>query len=477
MKKALLLLFAITVAFSPLSIPTSCAQERPSGDSGGDEDTGGYCNSTCYVFGHERPSARIPGEGGGAPGGGGRTSGAGGDGGGGGGASGPGGSTEPGVEPMPAPGGPVLPAILGGLGGLFGGGRHPGGGGGVLTIGPVAYTPAGTSPALVQLPILQANPSVPGYPTLPNPYSGWHQSQLGEYADDSTRLEERAAAWDFSNGSSGKATKVMSEILGGTTSSAAARTETPTRIRNGQTELSTRPSPIYAGSGPALSTNVNTGIGPNGGGEDQISEKTYEWSKQAIDVGTDRAISQIEKDIKNAERTMSSKQFAEYKKGAEDTKSVVSGLGKLLTAADYAVDLKKIINADLGKNTQYETAKFVYKVGSDLAGTAAKKGIASVTAAVFPKIAPVLTDLGGTVLTPVQIIFGSEETSKDAAEIVRDKSGRYSLDDKRNSLAQELKWYDQMPKAQQAAIYTDLLEQIRIISEEQKNIDDAQKKK
>jgi hypothetical protein len=329
----------------------------------------------------------------------------------------------------------------------------------------------------VQLPILQANPSVPGYPTLPNPYSGWHQSQLGEYADDSTRLEERAAAWDFSNGSSGKATKVMSEILGGTTSSAAARTETPTRIRNGQTELSTRPSPIYAGSGPALSTNVNTGIGPNGGGEDQISEKTYEWSKQAIDVGTDRAISQIEKDIKNAERTMSSKQFAEYKKGAEDTKSVVSGLGKLLTAADYAVDLKKIINADLGKNTQYETAKFVYKVGSDLAGTAAKKGIASVTAAVFPKIAPVLTDLGGTVLTPVQIIFGSEETSKDAAEIVRDKSGRYSLDDKRNSLAQELKWYDQMPKAQQAAIYTDLLEQIRIISEEQKNIDDAQKKK
>ena len=476
MKKALLLLFAITVAFSPLFIPTSHAQEGPS-----DSDDEYYenlpdCPESCYYSGgsfHIVVSGNIVVKGG-SPGGGGRTAGTGGDGG----PSGPGGSSEPGVEPMPGPGGPGLPAILGGLGGLFGGGRqHPGGAGGVPTIGPVAYTPAGTSPALVQLPSLQPNPSVPGYPTLRNPYSGWYQSQLGEYVDDSMRLEERAAAWDFSSGSSGKATEVMSEILGSSASSAAARTETPTRIRNGQTELSTHPSPIYSGSGPALSTNVDTGIGSSGSDEGQISEKTFEWSKEAIDIGTDRTISQIERDIKNAERTMSSKQFAEYKKGAEDTKSVVSGLGKLLTAADYAADLKKVINADPGKNTQYETAKLVYKFGSDLAGTAAKKGIATVTVAVFPKIGPLLVDLGGIALTTVQISFGSEEIAKDPAEIVRDKSGQYSLDDKRKALAQELKWYNQLTKEQQAALKADLLEQIRIISEEQKSIDEAQKTK
>jgi hypothetical protein len=163
---------------------------------------------------------------------------------------------------------------------------------------------------------------------------------------------------------------------------------------------------------------------------------------------------------------MSKSDFAQYKQGAEDTKSIASGLGKLLTAADYAVGVKRVLSADAGKNTQYEAAKLAYKAATDLAAKAGQKGVEAVAKALFPKLVPYLSGPPAIALAAGQILLGSEKIGKDPGEIVRDASGTYSLADRQQALAQELKFFDQRG-SEDPAVIADLLEQLDLIREAQ----------
>jgi len=218
----------------------------------------------------------------------------------------------------------------------------------------------------------------------------------------------------------------------------------------------------------------DSGGAPSAKSDEGISEKTYDFSKKAIDISTERAISAVDRDMERARTRMSKNEFARYRNGAEDTKSVISGLGKLLTAADYAVGVKKIFDADPGKNTQYQTTKLAYQIGTDLAGQAAQKGIGAAARALLPNVAPYLAGPAGIALAVAQVTLSSEEIGKDPSEIIQDKSGKYSLEEKRTALRQSLKAYDQ--RGTSAISTEELLNDVGLVQEEQKIVEAKQNK-
>jgi hypothetical protein len=216
-----------------------------------------------------------------------------------------------------------------------------------------------------------------------------------------------------------------------------------------------------------LSSTAGTAADNNGTllGSNEISENTYEWTKKAIDIGTERALWMLDKDMDRAKGVMSPTVYAKYLEGAKDTRSVVSGFGKLLTTADYAISVKKILQADPGNNKTFQEAQLAYKFGSDLAAKASQKGITAVAKIVLPSVEPYLTGI----FASVGIVFDSEKISPDPGEIVRNNNGQYNLDERTAALAQELHWYEQQSSPDDAKIQ-DLLEQIAIIYGEQQKL-------
>ena len=149
-KTVLPTLVTIAFAFSMVFNLTARAQERPSsGDSGGDDDAGGYCDGTaCYILVNRPPSSGMPSAGEGPVWAVGEV------------LPGPGDSTEPGVEPQSSMG-PGPAGLLGSLGGLFGGGRHPAGR--YTTIASEVPPTPSTPPGLLRLPSIQPRPSISGF--------------------------------------------------------------------------------------------------------------------------------------------------------------------------------------------------------------------------------------------------------------------------------------------------------------------------
>lgn len=436
------------------------AQERP---SSGCANENGCIHGGYYDFEHEDEGAVAVAGGSGARRGGGNGLGTGAGGTTtGGGLAGPGGG-EPGVEPERSPG-PIVPFLAS----FFPGPNR----GGTRMFDPRALQPLPkpfTSPSLLQLSPFQASTvSISPYYASPAAYKEWIRSDLGTYVDTLTLTREKARVWASSSDSAN--TSVPASIFG-TSSLEVAREEVPTRITQAQNKISAASPPVFV---PLSDLTVDSSRLPGPPeNHEEVSEKTYEWSKKAIEIGTERALESLDRDLEQvrvglAKNTISQKQFDAYVKGVSDTRSVVSGLGKLLTAADYAVAVKKIFIADPGKNTQYYAEKLAYQLAIDLGGKAAQKGISTVSVALLPKLAPYLSGPAGIAITSGQIVFGSEEIGKDPAEVVRDNSGRYSIEEKRKAFGQELKWYDK--RGPDAISSDDLLRQMQIIVEEEKKL-------
>ena len=388
----------------------------------------------------------------------------------GGGTSSPGGPlSDPGVEPQGSLG--PLPLLI--LGSLL-----PGAGRGrtppdpyALQPPPVPFTPL----SLLLLPLPpRPSPSISAFHSTPAPYSTWDRAALGNYVDTTVQASEKAVVWGENTGNVDKAGAVSTSVLGSSSSLTAARTGVPSRIAQEQRSLYTSPPPVYGPTDGAVVTVADSGpAGTTDEKDDEVSEQTYEFSKEAIEISTEHAISSIDRDIDQmrvslSKNTISQDEFNKYLGDAQDTKSIMSALGKLITYGDYAVGVKKVLEAEPGKNTQYQSGKLAYKFATGLAKDASQKGITAVGRAIFPEIAEYVVEGVEIGFAVIPITFGSEEIGKDPSEIVMDKTGKYSLEEKKKAFGQELKWYDRH-QGSNAALNADLLKQLQIISEEEKN--------
>ena len=381
----------------------------------------------------------------------------------------PGGTaSEPGVEPQRSSG--PLPLII--LGSLI----PRGGGPARAPLDPYALQPPRepfTPPSLWRLPLPPTpSPSISAFQGIPALYSKWDRAALGDYVDTSVQASEKAVVWGVNTGNVEKAATVSTNVLGSSSSLTAARTGVPSRIAQGQRSLFTSPPPLYLPSDGAVVSTADSGsVSTTDEKDDEVSEEAYEFSKEAIEISTEHAVSSIDRGINQmrqnlSKNTISQNQFNKYLSEAKDTKSIVSGLGKLITAADYAVAVKKALEADPGKNTQYQAGQVAYKFATDLAGKASQKGIAAAAKAVFPEIAEYIVEGAEIGFVVIPITFGSEEIGKDPSEIVMDKTGKYSLEEKKKAFGQQLKWYDRH-KGPNEALTDDLLKQLQTISEEE----------
>ena len=439
------------------------SQEQPS-----EAEWAEHCPNGCVLisidFENESSKTKPGGQGtgGGGVSGGGSSSG-------GGGPSSPGGGS-PGVEPAtPMPLAPVLVApIFSGIGTALGGNRGGSRGNVDYYSSGFAGPPVGVSAVkLTQVSSAPSSaPSVPSFVLNSGSYLGWDRSFLGQYVESAASAEYNVADWDSHNGNVDKANATASSAIGTSVPGLAARSQIPQRIAALQQKLALQSSlivnlttPRSGGSGITADDN-GVLLGSN-----EISENTYEWTKKAIDIGTERALWILDKDMDRAKGVMTPTDYAKYLEGAKDTRSVVSGLGKLLADADYAISVKKILQADQGNNKTFQEAQLAYKLGSDLAAKASQKGITAVVKIVVPSVEPYLTGI----FAGAGIVFDSEKISPDPAEIVRDNTGQYSLTQRTEALAQELHWYEQQNSPDDAKIQ-DLLEQVAIIYGQQQNL-------
>jgi hypothetical protein len=365
---------------------------------------------------------------------------------------------------------PIVPALIGGilspLGAGFGGG--PSRGNVDMSRSGLGPPPVGVSAvSLAQISSVPGSaPSVPSFSLNSASYWGWDRSFLGQYVGTAASAEYKAADWISHHGNSDKASATASNAIGTSASGLAARSQIPQRIAASQQNLALQSSLIVNLTTPRSS--VGGIAADNNGtllGSNEISENTYEWTKKAIDIGTERALWILDKDMDRAKGVMTPTDYAKYLEGAKDTRSVVSGFGKLLTDADYAISVKKILQADPGNNKTFQEAQLAYKFGSDLAAKASQKGITAVVKIVLPSVEPYLTGI----FAGVGIVFDSEKISPDPAEIVRDNTGQHSLTQRTEALAQELHWYEQQVRRDDAKIQ-DLLEQVAIIYGEQQKL-------
>lgn len=445
------------IALSFTSRPAR-GQEQPSAAEWAEHCPNG-CVHVSVDFEHEpsntKPGARGTGGAGASGHGGGSSSG-------GGGPSSPGGGS-PGVEPAtPMPLAPaVMAPIFSGLGTALGGNRGASRGNVDYYHSGFAGPPVGVSAvSLAQISSAPSSaPSVPRFALNSGSYFGWDRSFLGQYVQTAASAEYKVADWDSHNGNFDKANATASNAIGTSASGLAARSEIPQRIAASQQNLALQSSLIVNLTTPS------DGSGITADDSKEISEKTYEWTKKAMDIGTERALWILDKDMDRAKGVMAPAEYAKYLEGAKDTRSVVSGLGKLLTDADYAISVKKILQADPGNNKAFQEAQLAYKFGSDLAAKASQKGITEVVKIVVPAVESYLTGI----FAGVGIVFDSEKVSPDPAEIVRDNTGQYSLTQRTEALAQELHWYEQQDGHDDAKIQ-DLLEQVAIIYAEQQKL-------
>jgi hypothetical protein len=244
--------------------------------------------------------------------------------------------------------------------------------------------------------------------------------------------------------------------------------ETPARIVSGQREIAISSASISAAGTPQTSENH-----PTASGSEEDTAKNYEWTKMAVDLSAERAKLILNRDLASAKEmlknnTMSAQQFRDYSRSVEDTKSIISGLSKVLTRLDWALSAKKALNADPGKNTSYHVAKPLFDFAADQASNAAQKGIVAVFQQLYPNAGEAFFEgVVGTTFGIGTILLSSEEISAEPLEIIRDDSGKHSIEQKTKALGQLLKWSDH--KGPAVVPDADVIEAYNRIQTEKKN--------
>lgn len=170
--------------------------------------------------------------------------------------------------------------------------------------------------------------------------------------------------------------------------------------------------------------------------EDDLDEQKFDKGKDIIDAGLEDLQSAIEKNKVLAQKSLTSSQFRQYVKEADDTKSVLSGIGSMLKIGEYGILIKNAYEADPGANRTYHEQALAGKFITDVA----KFGLGRAVTTLLPRCAPYFA--GGPITAGVSIALGVERTT-DFSDIILNTSGMYSLEDKQHALYMRWKSYDQ----------------------------------
>jgi hypothetical protein len=170
--------------------------------------------------------------------------------------------------------------------------------------------------------------------------------------------------------------------------------------------------------------------------------------EQNIDTSVELARSQFSKS------QLGRKAFANFKEGAQDTKSVASGIGHVARGLEYFAVGKDLYEAHAAgdvERTKYEEEKLAWEVGKDTAWewskNAAKQGVGKVIVQLFPKTAPYITRGVSAAAGGLSTFFYSSEIVTEHDQVIFDTSGKFSLEDKQRALFQRWRLYDRNPSA------------------------------
>jgi hypothetical protein len=180
-----------------------------------------------------------------------------------------------------------------------------------------------------------------------------------------------------------------------------------------------------------------------------ISTKGVE---QNIDASVEAARSQVSKS------QLSKSAFAKFKAGADDTKSVCSGVAHTVRGLEYGAVLKDLYEAHAAgdeQRTKYEEEKLAWEIGKDTvwqwSTNAAKQGVGKVITQLFPKTGPYVARGLTAASAGLSTFFYSSEIGLEHDQVIFDTSGQFSLEDKQKVLFHRWKLYDRNPSAWNAS--------------------------
>jgi hypothetical protein len=180
----------------------------------------------------------------------------------------------------------------------------------------------------------------------------------------------------------------------------------------------------------------------------EIEKKMFDFSKEAVDRATKQSISILDKDIANisaqAGRTISRAKASEIISDIQDTKSVMTGLSRLITGGQYAVIIKHIWSAESqGKRDEAEGELIKQIVSDVIPKDLIKDGATTVAIRLFgERVAPYLVKGASFSANAEAILLDSTKTGRDPNEVIHDSSGKVSLTEKQSALMDMWKGYE-----------------------------------
>jgi hypothetical protein len=196
--------------------------------------------------------------------------------------------------------------------------------------------------------------------------------------------------------------------------------------------------------------------------ESGSSEAYISSSKKAFEIAIETGEKKLAADIANAPNVLSGKRLEAYLEDARDTKGVMSGLGKMVKASEYATDVAAILKS----NNDEERLGAGAHLGLTFAEDVGKKGISTVATKLFPEAAVVLSGPVGWVAFVGQQVLVPSEISREPTEIIRDNSGHTSLPQKQEALFQMWKQYDKFGANWKEPQKRELLQNTQIVYEQ-----------
>lgn len=169
-------------------------------------------------------------------------------------------------------------------------------------------------------------------------------------------------------------------------------------------------------------------------------------AKKLLAGGFEEGAKSIERDLDQARKRFSKKDWERFEPEARDTAGAMRGLGKMVKYSDYGKHVAEFVAADTPVKQIDAVRDLTTDVGKDVGAEylkAAKPEIINTVAKFFGKRSALVFEvLAGMPLAVGVEVLSSENTGRDPQEIVRDNSGRVSLSDKQLALRELWRLYD-----------------------------------
>ena len=210
-------------------------------------------------------------------------------------------------------------------------------------------------------------------------------------------------------------------------------------------------------SGASRRASRSAAKGKNDTGQDNAHEEAGNIGVETVKKSGEVASELIEETDKLARNLLSPKALKPFLADSTDLKSVVKTFTGVVTGMELVATSKDVYEAysgDTAERQKYEVEHLAYEATKDGAAyvfstDTVKQGVKSVVVRLFPKskvfFTPNAVSLAKATSGGLSVFFYSSEIGLDDREIVEDRSGRFSLDQRRAALFNIWKDHDQNP--------------------------------